>query len=44
MYDLFTSDYMFIGDTCAMIFSRSGTIWGMEGEVRREGDGSVALS
>ena len=32
MYDLFTSDYMFIGDTRAMIFSRSGTIWGMEGE------------
>lgn len=31
-YDLFTSDYMFIGDERAMIFSRSGTIWGMEGE------------
>ena len=31
-YDLFTRDYLFIGDERALIFSRSGTIWGMEGE------------
>ena len=31
-YDLLTRDYMFIGDDRALIFSRSGTIWGMEGE------------
>ena len=32
IYDLLTRDYMFIGDERALIFSRSGTIWGMEGE------------
>ena len=32
LYDLLTRDYMLIGDDRAMIFSRSGTIWGMEGE------------
>jgi len=32
IYDLLTRDYMFIGDERALIFSRSGTIWGIEGE------------
>ena len=32
VYDLFTSDYMLVGDDRTMIFSRSGTIWGMVGD------------
>jgi hypothetical protein len=31
-YDLLTRDYLFVGDDRALIFSRSGTLWGMEGE------------
>ena len=31
-YDLLTRDYLFVGDDRALAFSRSGTLWGMEGE------------
>ena len=32
LYDLMLRDFMLIGETRAMIFSRTGTIWAMEGE------------